>query len=267
MTNMRIGLPILVALYALITTLVIGALGAQPPAFPPTPKPLPILEKSCVKPSPAEFAKAIDDLRKIREAWETEQKAALKKKAERYWSSEDEQEKLQRKLEAIVRALENRLTEPPAPQYVLPKTIPPKKSKGSPAAKPVDVPPANEPAPAEKSKDENIALAPPDHINLGQAFLRQGAYASALAAFSQVDLKSRTLDERSQLLLLIAMCQLHLGKTKDASAALNQVIQDAIDSRFVDYAQMHLSKARFDSDTEQKLANFRARRLALEKRP
>jgi tetratricopeptide (TPR) repeat protein len=121
--------------------------------------------------------------------------------------------------------------------------------------------------PPEKDSPGVIAPQIVDPLALGHALFRAGNFDGALRAFRMIDLKGTKADQRAPIQYLIASCLHHLGKTEEAGALYREVANTLGDDPVATCAQWQLAALRWHKQTQERLAEIRLHRAALEKQP
>jgi TolA-binding protein len=102
---------------------------------------------------------------------------------------------------------------------------------------------------------------------LGHALFRAGNFDGAMRAFRMIDLKGTKADQRAPIQYLIASCLHHLGKNEEAGTLYREVANTLGDDPVATCAQWQLAALRWHKQTQERLAEIRLHRAALEKQP
>jgi hypothetical protein len=217
-------------------------------------------EEGCKTYSAAEFEQLLLQLKTERAALQSEWKALLKRSAAAAPKGDNDQIQTQLR-EALERLKQSRsLPAPPPPRELdlgTPKTdpIPPVAPKADEATTPPKV---------ESVKD--LTEGPIDVLSQAHTLFRGRRYEEALASFRLVDLKGKKAESRAPVQYLMAICFLHLGKPDEALSLFRDVANSRGDEKLAGYAQWQLEMLRWQREVQDRVQEYRQRRLGLEKR-
>src|ERR1043165_977074 len=223
--------------------------------FPPRPRPLPVLDEDGGRYRQADFERLLQQLKADRTARDSDWKALAKKKGFTPLPAEQEQYELQQMLRLTLERLQQSRKKPEP--FLLPDHELPKKN---------NLPPLIEPKanPTEEKKADAPLPGNIDPTHLGNVLLRAGKYEEALASFRMIDLKTRKIEERPPLQILMATCLIYLGKYDEAIELLQSAANTRGDERFSGYAQWQLENQRWQRDVNDRLNDIRRRRTDVE---
>jgi hypothetical protein len=131
----------------------------------------------------------------------------------------------------------------------------------------VPAPPAPLPMPHGAPTDHGPVTPvaqPVDAVTIGQALFRAGNYESALKTLQTVDPKSQTPETKLAVQYMTAVCLRHAGKSAEAIGLFREAANSRVDEFLALCAQWELSQLRWKQGVEERLADIRKRRVALE---